>query len=529
MKWMQIILSLIVILLFINGVLLLRQTFKTPANIRHFLFAEGDKILEGMQTGPEEITVDFDKQIATGSPLVFGGVHSPDSNQQDVWNKITDAGVTAIRRGFFMENLLPKNITYEDYKNNINDIQNPANWNRKEINELSKIFQNAKSRNMKVMGILIYPPAWLTYSNTQYGVPKDWEVYEDIVKKIYLLLRNNLDYIEIWNEPNNSSFLDTVDSGLTNEAAYQQIYYHSAKAIRDTDLGINDGKITRIGGPALSNTKAINYINNLFTSNDTKNLVDFISIHYYGDQDYSLGLIKETLAQYKKDTLPIFLTEWNYQLGEIYDQNFRSGTKAITFTGSKLLAYLNDGLTGANYYVLLPIDRQKEEKDDPYMGFYNTNNRQVVELLPQVKTWRLLSKSMKLGKGESKIFETKSSITNNQFSISDLFSDSINGLGFENVDGEKGMAIVNDSDSEKYFKVTLKNIDKKELKFGKFPIDIYIASAEYDGGKAVDRNYLQPDKNGNIIFTLLLPAKSVDGVIEVKENNLKEIIRSYIP
>lgn len=65
-----------------------------------------EKILDAASISPTKLTVNFTKPISTGSPLIFGGAHTPPLDQIDAWNKIVDAGVTMIRRDFFMEYIL---------------------------------------------------------------------------------------------------------------------------------------------------------------------------------------------------------------------------------------------------------------------------------------------------------------------------------------------------------------------------------------------------------------------------------------
>ena len=91
--------------------------------------------------GSNNIVINFANQIATGSPLVFGGAHAPNLDHQDAWDLIANAGVTMIRRDFFIENELPKDITLDDYINNKNNIQNPDNWNKTNIIKTNNLYQ----------------------------------------------------------------------------------------------------------------------------------------------------------------------------------------------------------------------------------------------------------------------------------------------------------------------------------------------------------------------------------------------------
>ncbi|MCJ7826173.1 hypothetical protein MUP56_00985, partial [Patescibacteria group bacterium] len=174
------------------------------------------------------ITIDFARQTATGSPLIFGGTEAPNLDHQDAWELLAAPGVTMIRRGFYIESELPTNITLDDYKANKNNVQNSDTWNRTtnwtNITITNQIYENAKKRGIKVMGILSFVPKWLTFSGTDKGVPKDWKVFEDIVQKSYRLHRSNLDMVEIWNEPDSQTFFDPTGSDLSRAEAYALIF-----------------------------------------------------------------------------------------------------------------------------------------------------------------------------------------------------------------------------------------------------------------------------------------------------------------
>jgi hypothetical protein len=115
--------------------------------------------------------------------------------------------------------------------------------NVKEVGKMKKVFEEARRRGIKVIGIMDYAPRWLTYTRTEYGVPKDWGTYEELVGKAYDLYRPYIDYVEIWNEPNmpnDKLFLVPNGSGLTRIKAYEQIYLHAATVIREKDKQINE-------------------------------------------------------------------------------------------------------------------------------------------------------------------------------------------------------------------------------------------------------------------------------------------------
>ncbi len=248
MKKVAIFFQVLSILVFIVGIVCLVLVMKEKINEYKSAYKLGRNIVYrasdvlGISTDKANVSIDYAKQIATGSPLVFGGAHNPNVEHQDAWNKIAYVGVTNIRKDFFIEDLIPANISLQDYKNNKNNIQDVRNWNQTKINEKISLFKNAKERNLKVIAIVSYAPKWLTYSGKIYGVPSDWDIYEDLVKKTYLLFRDYVDYLEIWNEPNYPAFMDVQKSGLSREEAYYLIFKHAVNAIRSVDNQIKDNK-----------------------------------------------------------------------------------------------------------------------------------------------------------------------------------------------------------------------------------------------------------------------------------------------
>ena len=90
-------------------------------------------ILEGATAQPEIVSIDYSRQIAMGSPLIFGGAHTPLLDHDDAWKKVADTGVTMLRRDFFIEQILPANIILADYKANKNNVTDPTKWNIKNI------------------------------------------------------------------------------------------------------------------------------------------------------------------------------------------------------------------------------------------------------------------------------------------------------------------------------------------------------------------------------------------------------------
>lgn len=429
------------------------------------------------------ISFQFDSKIANGSPLVFGGAQHPDLAHDDAWDLIANAGFTSTRTDWFIEEILPKNITLQDYIDNVNDVQNPAKWNRDWIYLTNQFNKKSQDRGMKVIGILDYMPAWLTHSGTKYGVPKDWGVYKDIVKKVYREHRGRVDYVEIWNEPSMSVFLNVTNSGLNKYEAYNKIFQTAAQAIHEVDTEINDGKIMKIIGPANDYPYDVEMLKAVVLDPVSLEHVDAVSYHNYGHSEPSKNSYQSILNGIGKPDTPIFITEWNYSHNMSVPNPYNTGALGISYTGAKLVNFLKQGIGGANYFLL------NQASTEGYAGIYlrvNGGSR----LLPQARSWQVLSKTLGLGAGTSEIFA----------------ADNVAGLvsaGFSNVGGNKGIIMVNTTDTVKTMQVTLPNAG-----FVPSAFKVYYANLTTDGKTLVSR--IPYNETGTIVD---VPAHTVVGIL----------------
>ncbi len=464
-------------------------------------------ILEGASTGPENLTVDYSSQpISIGSPLIFGGSHHPPLDHQDAWDKIAEAGITMIRMDINIERELPNNISLNDYKTNTNNVQDPQNWDQNDIDNIQNVYQNAKQRNMKVMAIMSYSPAWLNHSNTIFGVPKDWAVYKDIVKKSYKLHRDNIDYVEIWNEPSYEIFLDLKGSNMSRTEAYKQIFKTATQAIREVDKELDDGKRVKIGGPVSHRPFDTEVLEVILEDQALIKELDFISYHNYEAEhlpEPSDVHFRKIMKEYNLEHLPIFLTEWNYHPGWDRPNPYNTSNKAITYVGNKFISFLTMGLAGANYHVIEPVNQKWPNGGENLHSFYRWENNQA-DLLPQSRTWRLLSKKMGLGQGESKIFDIQNNESENNVQM----------VGFQNVSNQFGVIISNESTEAR-----LNQFNFSNTKIDTYAnVRIFYASAENNAEIPIYEGLLKKNKDGSINFSFYIPQESVVGIILTEEN-----------
>lgn len=462
--------------------------------------ASYNQILEGAKTKPFGVTVAYHNPITTASPLLFGGAHTPLESHQDAWDKIDEVGVTMIRRDFFMEQILPTNITLEDYKNNKDGVQDPKKWNQEMINAAKNRYTEAHKRGMKTMGIVNYAPAWLTYSQTPFGMPKDWEVYEDIVKKLYTMYRDDLDYLEIWNEPSYSRFMDVKNTDKSMEEIYVEIAKHTIKAVREVDDEKNDGKRVALGGLVADNpVYAGSMLEAILKESAVTDELAFISYHTYGHDEPSSTKYRNILKEHGLGDIPMFVTEWNFSSDEKVQQPEKIADKAITYTANQFLTYIDQNIAGANYYMLEPIDYDTPGIGKKYMGFYKWQDNKAI-LLPHAKTWRLFSVKMGMGDGESKIYNVTKE------------KPEIKTVAFTNSKGQHGILFVNDTVSAQMNTVTLSDIGIKRYA----RIQMYNASSENDATKPVYDGRMKIE-NDSLRLNVYIPAEGVAGVLISKE------------
>lgn len=447
----------------------------------------------GIDSSQATTSSDFSKQIFKGDPLIFGGAHYPKLEQQQAWDQIEDVGVTSMRSDFYMDRYLPQNISLDDYKNNVNGVQNPQNWNQKEIKVIKDAYLEAKKRNMKTIGILTYSIKWLNHSGTHYGVPKDWDVYEDLVRKSYRLYRDDIDYLEIWNEPD-LSFLDLKNSGLTREDAYHLITQHAVKAIRQVDSEINDGKRMKLGVGVISQPTNYRMLTKTFADKALMSQVDFVSYHNYEHiPEPSSTLVREEMKRNGIDNLPLYLTEWAHSPDLKKQDPYVLSNLGISYAGSKFISYYNNGLAGSNYFALQQIDPDSKRGDEGYLGFFTVKDGKST-LLPIAKTFSLMSKTLNLGDGESVIFQTNPDANTKMAS-------------WKNVHNEYGIVISNDSNQPVIYNVTLNNYPAS----GAVLASAYIASPDHDGKKKLGSMVIN-NKNSQMSFKVVAPSNAVVGV-----------------
>jgi hypothetical protein len=270
------------------------------------------------------------------------------------------------------------------------------------------------------------------------------------------------------------------------------IFEHIVNDIKSVDAEIGDGKKIPILAPAASlpqNTEIIDYL----LSKPISKYIDGISVHSYNKDEPSWAKFLAVMKKYGKEKLPIYVTEWNKTAEYNKGNEFLTTNSAISYTGKKLIQFLKYGIAGANYYSTTNFVPNSQSKYENIFGFYKRINNQS-QLLPQGKTWQLLSQTLALGKGASQIYDTSQ-------------SDKMEAMGFVNLNTDSGLVISNESKNNVTTSITLQNINIHKHSTAK----LYIASGSQDPKTSYCTQDVAADLS-NPSFSINIPSQSVVGI-----------------
>lgn len=436
-------------------------------------------ILLALSATAATVTADYSVNNGVGYPTVFG------TNNQDITktalNSLGAAGIKIVRIDLYIEKIVP-NTTAADYKNNVNNVKDPARWNFSAWDAYAPIYHG---RGFKVIAIMDYCPPWLSYSGEHHGIPADWSVYQDIVTKVYRHCRGSIDYLEVWNEPD-CQFLSLANASETayptKLAAYTAIYSHVASAVRSVDAGVP------IGGPALGDPLNYRYspswVASLLANPEIAPNLNFISYHHYRNStsDYTGEYAQNYAGIPHAKKLPIFVDEWNYDYN--YDQNPLDGASpaAVSFAGIRLT-----NLFMAHTFASLMYS---EGNDSPNFPFLDPQDR----LLPKGAAFRLLSSDLGLGEGKSAIAGVQSS--------------GVAGAA-TNANGDRVAWIVNDAASPISTDFTFTGLGRVRAIVAR----LFEASGDNDASREKDEKVLTVSNGFTTFEDVTVPAKSVVGIV----------------
>jgi nitrogen fixation protein len=441
-------------------------------------------------------TIDFANNTVKGSSYIFGFNKNPMRMHADVmFPKLADIGMTRIRNTVYLDYIL-KDVcgSLEDWNSNTNGCQNPDNWNWDQFWWVDE----AKANNMKVAMIFAYAPSFLTYSGDYFGVPKDWEVYEDIVQKVYLRYQDQIDWVEILNEPDASWFINLEGSGYSRIAFVKDSYYHIANAIREVDSDVIMGGLGTFE-PVTEEILAV-----MDDPRITPDMLQYGSFHKYSPESgkTDIQIFKDVFESraskgFNADS-PIMITEYNTSPGNYEERGFNSAS----WLGLQLSRLIKQGYYAADFYAAFPSyqpiygETDFSEGSVSNYGMYKWNETSGTgEFLPLGYTFKLLSKSLGLGKGE---FQVKAATA---VGLDDAF-------GAVNSDGQQVGFVVNESDEVKNIEVVFDNVDQGNAEVN---ATAYMVSGWSDGSTPVPV-FTRADGN-KVKVSLSLPSHAIAGII----------------
>ena len=350
----------------------------------------------GAATGT--VTFDFTRATGFGTPFLFGGCHYPLKAQEaDVYPKLTNSGIVYVKSDLYFEKIIPasKCASVEDYKSNVNGIQNPNTWDYSHLYWID----DSRKYGLKTFVLTTYTPTWLSCSGTFKGVPKDWDVWEDLVRKVYARYKTRVDWVEIWNEI--EYWNDLTGSPYTDREDFLvDRFYHTVKAIREAGGTIPTGGFAFAWDePEMFQhilTKLVAHYGQAWTDRN----FNFYSVHHYGSEAGTIdtGPIRAAFDQAGLNPYrPIFVDEWNYTSTETRQDDELHGARAIGYVGKTLANFVKSGVDTA-YYSMAPSDSPMEDGSKTTLAFY-TAQGSTGTLLPQSYPFKILSNRLGLGRG----------------------------------------------------------------------------------------------------------------------------------
>jgi glycosyl hydrolase family 39 (putative alpha-L-iduronidase) len=430
------------------------------------------------------IDVDIRKVNLIGSPDVFGaGTHGISNINRYRQHRLS--GINNSRTDAWLQGVLPA-TTIEEYRSNAR-LRDPASWRWKELDSRISALYESGFRIVLVVG---YCPQWLSYSNTAFGVPRDWAIWQDIVGKVYSRYKDKIDVIEVWNEPTMPEFLVLDNSPYTDKKeAYLEIYKNTAQAVRNTAGGAR----VKLGGPSLNEPKPEfdDWVRLLLQDDDARKNLDFLSYHRYGQYnvtDEFVAHFRRMAAPYGKPDIPVLITEWNFTARHNQDPMNNEATEAIPYVAYRLIQQLNAGLSAGQFYNM----SDDIEKGDKRLHFRTMDAEG--NLYPKMRSFVLLSNQLGLGQGSSLIADAP-------------FTEVATALGAVNAAGQPVAAAVNNGYSPAEASITFHGLAMT----GDEEVEVFKASA-MDDPILPAQTVKAPVRDGRLSLTVTIPPQSVIGL-----------------
>jgi Glycosyl hydrolases family 39 len=431
----------------------------------------------------QSVTVDYNTNRASGSPLVFGvNDFPPDSTSHAQASALAALGVKLDRTGYVVDRIVPT-TTVRAYESALaagcprRSVCDPSTWNFTEGYDEPPI-DSIDTYGLLDIAAIAYSLPWDSSDGTKFGVPQHYDIYEDVVKK--LIQHWAPAYVEVGNEPDWTGFTHF------SQSQYATYYYHVAHAIRTVSSTV------QIGGPVTyyaDRSWVGDILNNPTIPAD---YVNFISWHSYPNHFTNTeGTSMVTTARtYRPSGIASFLTEWNQDSSCASSTDF-DGSDSVSFFGTKLINFLADGFTGASFYT----------SQVNYTTGCNLWDATWTNLLKKANAIKLMSVDLGLGAGRSSIKST---------TISGVTA----AVGAVNSSGNPVVALTNHTESSQNIRITFLNTGLH----GTVPASVFLADhGSNDAASPVATPNLITSGN-SITYTINMPAYSIGGVVLKSEN-----------
>lgn len=439
------------------------------------------------------VSVDYTSTTGTGSQYLFGGTHTPNLSHTDAWDKLFNAGCNYIRNDVRPQLIVPSNITLSDYQGNVNNCANPSTWNFTYVdNWLSK----AKQYGAKTMALIFEKPAWLTYDGTVHGVPKDWNVYEDIIKKIYQHIQSNTDYVEFNNEMKNSVFFNITGSPYTDwKVASDDQFYHGVHAVRSVSTTVQVGGVAE---STCSDEGDLGVI--LGDSRLGSNDINFLTFHDYDTApvhyDNIQNLRNLVISKGRNGNMPMICDEWNYTAQAVTTPDtLVQGDRSGSYHGYRLIRFAKYGWNMDGYYDFSPWNMNNDQGWTETLGVYSWSGS-AATMNESMRTWLVYAKKMGLGSGA---FQMKST----------SFPGTTEALGAVNSSGTPLVLAVNDNNYANTLNFTLTGLQNAS----NITVQIYMPSPSNDGSSPYQTLSNQVISNNQYTVSVNMPAYSSVGIL----------------
>ncbi len=360
-------------------------------------------------TEPEEtdaLVIDFNQPIATGSPLVFGATQ-PRGLTDANWDTLKAQGVTFARSQADLTRLVPCDSP-EEYRDNTNGCADPENWDWQHGVYGDNFAQRAIDRGMAVC-FTIKNARWNRYSGApddEETMPRDLDVWSDIITKIVNHYEGGLSYVEMFNEVDWDPQFHVDGSPYTRKTGYQKAVYRALAAVKASRY-----PDTPVGGPAsaLIGEEQIEW---LLSDDQIRPHLGCITFHDFDNPEYpreGVQAIKNVLSKYNVD-VPIVRSS---HVPEFNRNEGLPGTLVSVYEARHIIGALKDGLAAQGLWEV----QQKSGDDDVRYWFDGDSTVNVAKL------YSMMSKTLGLRRGESQVVQSQG-----------VFSEI---LGAVNSDGEK--------------------------------------------------------------------------------------------